>query len=646
MSNRDKNLYWLMTSLVIFVSSLVGYVYYTYYQTHHQLMTKIDERLLHAANSINFILGQNYHNQLTETPPTQEQYLAIAKTLSNFAEQIDVEYVYTMILKNGKVQFTSSSYTNRDLNDDKLTYLFDEYPEATQLNINAFYSTEPVFEYSKDQWGHFKSIFVPFQTIDGTTYLAGADITINDVETQVSKSVTQAAITACFFFFIAALLAAVYVFILKRSLITDPATGCANNVGLDLAITNSSQLHQQLTLVQIDEYEELNSFYGSNIGDKLVCELVKHITLATTNKHQVFRIASDTVAVLNDDLHFDQQLESVIKRFNNDHPLLADPQIYVSLYMGIAKGNKHLLIENALVALQQAKQKGLALVLYCDKLSSIKSEHNNNVAQIKMLRNAFENDLFVPYFQTIWNTQSCKPHLYEVLTRVISNHQVISAESFFHVISRTKMENKLTREMLGKAVAQFRETNLSWSINISEQVILDSNTQQLLTNELQRYPKPNNIVFEIDTAAADRYFEQTKLFISSMRKLGAQVYLDEFGLQFGSLNHLTLLRPDGVKLAKQLAQDIHKQPLLKSWLARLVSFAGELNILVVAKCVDNKLQLDILEEAGITLAQGYYFSPPSAHPDEALTAAHKMLPLQQQSIANQEFRMVKASVTS
>lgn len=646
MSNRDKNLYWLLTSLVIFVSSLVGYVYYTYYQTHHQLMAKIDERLLHAANSVNFIIGQQYHDNLATTAPNQTQYLALAKTLSHFAEQINVEYVYAMILKNGKVHFTISSYTNRDLQDDKLTYLFDEYPEATQLNINAFYSTEPVFEYSKDQWGHFKSIFVPFQTADGTTYLAGADITINDVEAQVSKSVTQAAITACFFFFIAALLAAVYVFILKRSLITDPATGCANNVGLDLAINNSNQLHQQLTLIQIDEYEELNSFYGTSIGDKLVCELVKHINLGATNKQQVFRIASDTVAVLTDDLHFDEQLERVLKRFNNDHPLLVEPQIFVSLFMGIAKGNKHLLIENALVALKQAKQKGLAFVLYCDKLNSVKSEHNNNVAQIKMLRNAFENDLFVPYFQTIWHTKNCTPHLYEVLTRVVNDNHVINAESFFSVIAKTKMENKLTRVMFNKAVTQFRDSNLCWSINLSEQAILDNNTQQFLVSELQRYPKPSNIIFEIDTKAADKHFEQTHAFIKAMRALGAKVYLDEFGLQFGSLNHLLSLHPDGIKLAKQLVQDIHKQPQLKSWLTRLVSFAAELNILLIAKCVDNKLQLDMLEETGVLLAQGYYFSEPSNEPNEALTSQHKLLPLQQQSIANAEFRMIKASLTS
>ena len=154
-----------------------------------------------------------------------------------------------MILKDGKVLFSSSSYTQDDQNNGKVTQFLDLYPEATDANISAFYSTEPVFEISSDQWGHFKTIFIPYvDPINGNTYLTGADITIYDLNEKLKESVSKAAAMASFFFFIAILVAAIYIYLLKRSLATDSSTGFSNHIALEYFIKKSNAHHMQLAL--------------------------------------------------------------------------------------------------------------------------------------------------------------------------------------------------------------------------------------------------------------------------------------------------------------------------------------------------------------------------------------------------------------
>ncbi|MFP3831212.1 hypothetical protein, partial [Pseudomonas sp. SIMBA_021] len=73
-----------------------------------------------------------------------------------------------------------------------------------------------------------------------------------------------------FFFFIAVLVAAIYVYLLKRSLATDSSTGFENHIALEYLLKKSNSHHMQLAVVWVNEIEDINSFYGTEIGDKVM----------------------------------------------------------------------------------------------------------------------------------------------------------------------------------------------------------------------------------------------------------------------------------------------------------------------------------------------------------------------------------------
>ena len=52
---------------------------------------------------------------------------------------MQVAYVYAMVLRDDKVYFSASSYTQKDQNTGRVTQFLDAYPEATELNKEAFF---------------------------------------------------------------------------------------------------------------------------------------------------------------------------------------------------------------------------------------------------------------------------------------------------------------------------------------------------------------------------------------------------------------------------------------------------------------------------------------------------------------------------
>ena len=605
---------WLLYGFAAFFISLFGYIYYTYETTRSEIMENIDTKLLNAAVSVKHILGDDYHNIVNAGLPISSAiYKDKSRALSEYAKQMQLAYVYAMVLRDGKVYFSASSYTQKDQNNGRVTQFLDAYPEATELNKEAFFSTEPVFEVSKDQWGYFKSIFVTFVDDNGHTYITGADITISDLNQQLQHSVTRAMITGCFFFFIAALIAGLYFLQLKRSLSTDARTGFANHVALEYYIKKTTKHRMELAVIAINELEDISSFYGTEVSDKVMANLLSYFQSRMPSEGFVYRLATNKIALLR--THSDERnIDDVINAFNYAIPALKEPYIYVSLYAGIDTGNKLMLIENAHVALQQAKLNNQRIVRYENVFKQVEEKFRSNVTLAKEVKEAFDNNRIVPYFQAVYNNQSKQIDHYQCLARMASATGRIHAPDYFMmVLKRSRMDGLLRRTMFTRCIEQFRKTNVRWSINITAQDILDPSLSEFLELQLRRYPQPHNIIFQFYERDAIAYFSEVKTFINTLKNKGAQVIINEFGAGFSNLPHIRKLEIDGLKLDKGLVSQIHTNTDNYLFIENLVKYAQQLKLDVIAEQVDNEQIADALARAGVTLMQGSHFAPPTPY---------------------------------
>lgn len=161
------------------------------------------------------------------------------------------------------------------------------------------------------------------------------------------------------------------------------------------------------------------------------------------------------------------------------------------------------------------------------------------------------------------------------------------------------------------------------SVNISRADVLRMNLTQTLRELIATYGiDPACLHLEITESA---YAENSSPIISAvdeLRALGFVVEMDDFGSGYSSLNTLSRMRLDILKLDMRFIQSEIAKPAAQSLLGDIVTMAHRLNLSVVAEGIETRDQVLRLQAIGCDYAQGYYFSRPLPIPEfEALRAS-------------------------
>lgn len=190
----------LLLAICLYALGAGAYVYYTHKQTEETLLAEIDRRLLLAAYSTRYVLPSDFHDKATSPDSMNpETYRDIARQLSLFANSQGFTYVYTMVLRDGKVLFTSSSQKPEERENDAWEDYFLEYSEASPHLIEQFRRTEPLQETATDRWGTFRSAIVRQVSPGGNVYVAGADYDISYINEVKYRNLVETALGALLF---------------------------------------------------------------------------------------------------------------------------------------------------------------------------------------------------------------------------------------------------------------------------------------------------------------------------------------------------------------------------------------------------------------------------------------------------------------
>ncbi len=192
-----------LVPLLIYFAGVVAYAIFVGYQEKIRIMDEIDAKLIHAAENIQYILPDGFHNYATGPDAVNDSIDSInIRLLSDYARINHLSYIYTAVVKDGKVFFTSSSASEDDIRKNDLPYYWQEYPEAT-AEFKASVSREvPTLETAEDRWGTFRSAIISMTSPGGNRFLAGADMNISFVRDKVFTGVKRVLMQALFFFLI------------------------------------------------------------------------------------------------------------------------------------------------------------------------------------------------------------------------------------------------------------------------------------------------------------------------------------------------------------------------------------------------------------------------------------------------------------
>lgn len=398
--------------------------------------------------------------------------------------------------------------------------------------------------------------------------------------------------------------------------LTDRLTGLPNRLKLIEDIENGEYI--AAGILNIDSFQELNNLYGHKIGDEILMHFALYLSgNLNEDKCRLYKLPSDEFAILSkallDQEIFKQIIIRLIHKLDSHLFYINGNEIYLSITGGMSYGKGVEILMNADVALKNAKKNKLPFELY-DSSKLEKKYYAQNQEMIKTLKYALANDLVIPYFQPIYNNVTRKIDKYETLMRIVDETgKVISPFFFLDVAHKAKIYPELTKVILRKAFAMFRDKEVAFSVNLSIEDIRNSTTHAYIFDILSSYKKASNVVFEIIESEGIDNYTLVKEFVKEVKKYGARIAIDDFGSGYSNFMHLLELEANIIKIdgsiIKNILQDRNSQILTKT----IVSMAKELDMKVVAEFVSSPEIQDTVVSMGVEHSQGYYLGEPKPH---------------------------------
>ncbi|MBR5768613.1 MAG: EAL domain-containing protein, partial [Clostridia bacterium] len=98
--------------------------------------------------------------------------------------------------------------------------------------------------------------------------------------------------------------------------------------------------------------------------------------------------------------------------------------------------------------------------------------------------------------------------------------------------------------------------------------------------------------------------------VAQLRETGFKIEMDDFGSGYSSLNMLTAMPIDALKLDMRFVRHLTADSKDIRMVQLMVDIAGFLSVPVIAEGVETEEQVQLLRECGCDVVQGYYFSKP------------------------------------
>jgi len=402
---------------------------------------------------------------------------------------------------------------------------------------------------------------------------------------------------------------------LRKQLYTDTLTKLPNRHSLlnDINRTNNGGL----LIVNIDDFKEINDFFGQIAGDyilkslanKLNCMFDKdnNITLSRLSGDEfaiffINRPALDEFILIAKKLIFD--IEKMIFYYENN-------EFSIRVTVGASFEIQNIL-EKADIALKSAKKLQDSFLLYDENLK-IEEQYKSNIEWVEKLKIAIDNDKIVPFFQPIYDNNSEKIASYECLIRLIDEqNNIISPYKFLTISKKSRLYSKLTKIMIEKSCKYFENVNSDFSLNLSVEDILDKEIVIYIKQKIQEHNVSKKIIFEILESEGIENYEEISMFTNEMKALGCRIAIDDFGSGYSNFEHLLKLKIDYIKIDGTLVKNIDHDKNAQIVIKTIVDFAKRLNILTVAEFVHNEHVYKKVKELNIDRSQGFSLAKPQS----------------------------------
>ena len=398
-------------------------------------------------------------------------------------------------------------------------------------------------------------------------------------------------------------------------------------------IANAEHGNYAVLYLDVFNFKFINDTFGYETGDMVLHELAQAVLSYSDHIVLASRVFSDNIVAIAKlgnmseeevkrglDKAIESQTEIFAKRFTNSK-LTIGMGVCTFTISGAPVMLKNI-ISNANMARKKSKQTGMPGVVFYDE--QMGSEAQNEVAYSNDMEKAFENREFVVYFQPRVSLKDNIIRGAEALVRWKKpDGSIIYPDDFIPVFERNKSVTLLDFYVYEEVCRYLKDRidkglkTVAISVNVSR-VHLYSIDEFItkIKGLLMKYNiPPDYLEFELtETSFTDKVDDSINL-MSRLRKLGVKVSLDDFGSGYSSLNVLTKLPLDILKIDREFLRDLDSDSEEKIVIPSVIDMANKLKLEVVCEGVETIEHVKFLRSIGCEYAQGYYYSKPIPQSD-------------------------------
>ena len=405
---------------------------------------------------------------------------------------------------------------------------------------------------------------------------------------------------------------------LIRTTERDQLTGLYNKEYFYSYVSQMDSYHKDLPmdalLLNINHFRMINERYGKAYGDDVLCRIGQKIRESVGSDGIVCRRDGDVFLVYCQHrtdyvdilAHAASGLDSRVRLRMGVYPLV-DKSIDVERRFDRAK--------MAADTVRNSFTKTIAI--YDSAL------HESEIFAEQLLEDfprALAEKQFLVYYQPKFDIRPDLPILNSAEALVRWKHPelgMISPGAFIPLFESNGLIQQLDSYVWREAARQMQDwkkrlgISVPVSVNVSRVDMFDPD---LLTN-FQRLIEefeltPDEFLLEITESAYTEDSTQIIKTVNNLREAGFRIEMDDFGSGYSSLNMLSSLPVDALKLDMQFLRNAFRERRSTKLLDVVIGIADSLEVPTIAEGVETAEQMMTLRSMGCDIVQGYYFSRP------------------------------------
>ncbi|WP_433127373.1 putative bifunctional diguanylate cyclase/phosphodiesterase [Micromonospora sp. CA-240977] len=376
-----------------------------------------------------------------------------------------------------------------------------------------------------------------------------------------------------------------------------------------------------LLLFDVDGLRQVNESLGHAAGDKVLAEVASRLRESAPSSALVGRAGGDEflVTLRLESAEAALELAAQLRDQIRDEMVFDALTLDVNTAVGVAVHPDHgsdaaTLLLRVDLAATAAKSVPGSVQLFNPALES---RSLRRLGLAGDLRRALDQGELEVYFQPKVTLRDRRLVGVECLARWEDpTHGTVAPEDFVAVAEHTGQLSRLTEVVLREGLRRSRDWALAdqplpIAVNIAARTLTDQHFPDRIQEMLTEYGVPaQRLTLEITEAGVLDGTDRPIPTLRRLRDLGVRLSVDDFGTGDSSLAHLRRLPVHEVKVDRSFVQGMATDPGDLAIVNAVVTLSQQFGLAVVAEGVESELTLELLQDIGCEIGQGFLFSRP------------------------------------